>query len=243
MVSQENITSCFNFIPRVKFTADDKHQCVLTTLTSFPFTCRLLFIITTRTSVDSHQLYPRNLFWAVFNCSFFILRISQLGSDVCLLPFVVNMTLRASSHEPGFRDLALPLYIPCKIFDLFIWDGGLARFPRSRFSVSGLKILPYEHFSPVTGMKAGWILAARMASSCTAYCVFHLISIPFNCIDTALRVVKAMVGPKVRIFVFIRICFIYRISSQNSFRGSLTFFHHGNRAKISHMNPKRSWSQ
>lgn len=109
--------------------------------------------------------------------------------------------------------------------------------------VSVLKILPYEHFSPVTGMKAGWILAARMASSCTAYCVFHLISIPFNCIDTALRVVKAMVGPKVRIFVFIRICFIYRILSQNSFRGSLAFFHHGNRATISHMNRKRSWSQ
>lgn len=109
--------------------------------------------------------------------------------------------------------------------------------------VSVLKILPYEHFSPVTGMKAGWILAARMASSCIAYCVFDLISIPFNCIDTALRVVKAMVGPKVRIFVFIRICFIYRISSQNSFRGSLAFFHHGNRAKISHTNPKRSWSQ
>ena len=32
------------------------------------------------------------------------------------------------------------------------------------------KNLPYEHFSPVTGMKAGWILAVRMASSCIACC-------------------------------------------------------------------------
>ena len=96
------------------------------------------------------------------------------------------------------------------------WIGSVPEisvFPTG-ISVSGLKILPYEHFSPVTGMKAGWILAAWMALSCIAYCVFHIIRIPFNCIDTALRVVKAMVGPKVRTFVFIRIWFIYRISSQ-----------------------------
>ena len=110
-------------------------------------------------------------------------------------------------------------------------------------SVSGLKILPYELFSPVTGILAGWILAARMASSFIAYCVFHIISIPFNCIDTALRVAQAMVGAKVRIFVFCHICFVSRISRQNSSRGFLAFFHHGNRAEISHMNPKRNWSR
>ena len=53
----------------------------------------------------------------------------------------------------------------------------------------------YEHFSPVTGMKAGWILVVWMA--CIACCIFHIISIPFNCSDTALRVAKAMIGAKV----------------------------------------------
>ena len=33
---------------------------------------------------------------------------------------------------------------------MIIWEGGL-------------EILPYEHFSLVTGMEAGWILASRMA--------------------------------------------------------------------------------
>ena len=91
--------------------------------------------------------------------------------------------IRASSHEPGFR--ALPELL-CKIFDdIFIWEGGLARFPRSGFfqprsSVSGLEISPYEHFSPVTGIRqneSGINVAARMASSCIACCIFHIISI------------------------------------------------------------------
>jgi len=44
--------------------------------------------------------------------------------------------------------------------------------------VRGLEILFYEHFSQVTGMKAGWILANRMTSSCIACYIFHIISIP-----------------------------------------------------------------
>ena len=35
--------------------------------------------------------------------------------------------------------------------------------------------MPYERFSLVAGMKAGWILAVRMASSCIACCIFHVI--------------------------------------------------------------------
>ena len=35
-------------------------------------------------------------------------------------------------------------------------------------------------------MKAERILAVRMAPSCIACCIFHIISIPFNCSDTAL---------------------------------------------------------
>ena len=39
-----------------------------------------------------------------------------------------------------------------------------------------------------------------------ACCIFHIISIPFNCSDTALRVAKAMIGTKVMIFVFRHVC-------------------------------------
>ena len=41
-----------------------------------------------------------------------------------------------------------------------------------------------------------------MASSSIACCIFHIISIPFNCSDTALRVTDGKIGPKVKIFVF-----------------------------------------
>ena len=61
------------------------------------------------------------------------------------------------------------------------------------------------HFSPVTAMKAGQILAARMTLSCLACCVFYIISIPFNCSDTALRVARSMVGAKV-INMFVLFC-------------------------------------
>ena len=50
------------------------------------------------------------------------------------------------------------------------------------------KRVPYEHFSSVTRMKAGWILASRMVSSCIACCILHIISFPFNCSDAAWRV-------------------------------------------------------
>ena len=39
--------------------------------------------------------------------------------------------------------------------------------------------------------------AARMASSFFPCCIFHIISIPFNCSDTAIRVAKALIGSKV----------------------------------------------
>ena len=86
-------------------------------------------------------------------------------------------------------------------------------------------------------------LAVRMASSCIACCVFHIISIPFNCSDTALRVTDAKIGPKVKIFVFRYVCFVSQIWRQNSYPGSLTFSHLGNRAKISHMNPRQNSSR
>ena len=40
-----------------------------------------------------------------------------------------------------------------------------------------------------------------MALSCIACYIFHIISIPFNRSDTALRVAEAIIGAKVQIFV------------------------------------------
>ena len=56
-------------------------------------------------------------------------------------------------------------------------------------------------FSMCLYERAEWILAVRMASSCIACYIFHIISIPFNCSDTALRVAEAMIVAKVKIFV------------------------------------------
>ena len=115
-------------------------------------------------------------------------------------------------------------------------------FP-TEISVSGLEILPYEHFILVTGMN-GWMNSGSpMASSCIACCIFHIISMPFNCSDTALRVTDAKIGPKVKIFVFRYDCFVSLIWRQNSYPGSFTFSHLGNRAEISHMNLKQNSSR
>ena len=65
----------------------------------------------------------------------------------------------------------------------------------------------------------------------------------FNCSDTALRVAEAMTGAKVITFVFRHVCFVFRIWRQNSSPGSLADSHLGNRAEISHMNPRRNLSR
>ena len=133
------------------------------------------------------------------------------------------------------------LKILCKIFDVFIWEGGLARFPRSR--QAGWKFCHMNTSSRLPGWTAGWILVVRMASSFIACCILHIISIPFNCSDTALRVTDGKIGPKVKIFVFRYVCFVSQIWRQNSYPGSLTFSHLGNRAEISHMNQTRNSSR
>ena len=117
-----------------------------------------------------------------------------------------------------------------------VWAGWVPKI-----SVRGLEILPwYEHFSPVNRMKVGWILAVWMASSCISCFIFQIISIPFNCSDTALRVPEAMIGVKFKIFVFHHVCFVSRqIWCQNSYPGSLAFSHLRNQAEISQMNPRR----
>ena len=100
------------------------------------------------------------------------------------------------------------------------WAGSVPEasvFPTA-ISVSGLKLLSYEHFSPVTGMKARWNLGWHRFAT-YACCIFHIISIPFNCSDTTLRVTKAMIGAKVIILVFRHFCFISQISRRNSSTG------------------------
>ena len=69
--------------------------------------------------------------------------------------------------------------------------------------------------SRLPGWTAGWILVVRMASSFIACCILHIISIPFNCSDTALRVTDAKIGPKVKIFVFRYVCFVSQIWCQD----------------------------
>ena len=146
-------------------------------------------------------------------------------------------SLMASSNEPGrpgwpgFRDLALCSY------ERAGWLG---------FRDLGKRAGNFCHMntsSRLPGWTAGWILAVRMASSCIACCIFHIISIPFNCSDTALGVTDAKIGPKVKIFVFRYVCFVSQIWRQNSSPGSLTFSHLGNRAEISHMNPRQNSSR
>ena len=79
-----------------------------------------------------------------------------------------------------------------------------------------------------------------MASSCISCFIFRIISIPFNCTDTALRVPEAMIGAKFKIFVFHHVCFVSRqIWCQTSYPESLAFSHLGNWAEISQMNPRQ----
>ena len=105
----------------------------------------------------------------------------------------------------------------------------------TEISVSGLEILPYEHFILVTGMNGGmteyWRSGQHRLSMPTVF--FHIISIPFNCSDTASRVTEALIGPKVKILVFHHVCFVSRIWHQNSSLGSLAVSRLGNRAEIS----------
>ena len=67
--------------------------------------------------------------------------------------------LRASSYEPRSRDLASPPN-PLLNFRCVHMRGRAGSVPEisvfpTEISVSGLEILPYEHFIPVTGMNGG----------------------------------------------------------------------------------------
>ena len=78
-------------------------------------------------------------------------------------------------------------------------------------SVSRLEILPYEHFSLVTLDESRINSGGPNAIVLPCLLYFHIISIPFNCSDTALRVAEAMKGKKVKIFVFRHVCCVSQI--------------------------------
>ena len=71
------------------------------------------------------------------------------------------------------------------------WPGSVSQisvFPTG-ISVRGLEILPYEHFSQVTGMNCDGACGARRI----ACSIFYIKSIPFNSSDTALKVAKVII--------------------------------------------------
>ena len=94
--------------------------------------------------------------------------------------------------------------------------------------------MPYEHFIPVTRMN-GEMNSGGLGGIFLRHCLLYFphISVPFNCSDTtALRVTQTMICPKVKIFVFHHVCFVFRFWRQNLSPGSLTFSHLGNQAKF-----------
>ena len=189
-----------------------------------------------------------------------VLRFSCFLIRVETLSIVGQICSRASSYEPGFRGLALPQprsvhmrgqagsvseispYTSASMcsYDRAGWLGSrdLGFFNRDLGKRAGN--FSIWLFIPVTGMKAGWILA-QMASPCIACCIFRIIIIPVNCSDTALRVAKAMIGAKVIIFVFRMSAFLSLCAGTRP-QDHWPSAHLGNRAEISPMNPRRNWS-
>ena len=69
------------------FTSNGNREFVLRDPTSFLFTCRLLFIISTPKLVISRNFLSIRIVFSCFFFSSFIWRNSQLESDVCLFPY------------------------------------------------------------------------------------------------------------------------------------------------------------
>ena len=125
--------------------------------------------------------------WLVERSQPWLHRVFNFYLDSCVLPVGLILDKGKPQLGPLFTspvDRAGPvseitpcLWIHCKIFDLFIWEGGLPLFPRSRSA--RWKIVPFEHFCQVTMMEAGWILRMNSVSSYFACCIFHIIRILF----------------------------------------------------------------
>ena len=125
---------------------------------------------------------------------------------------------------------------PYLCLDLFICQGRLTRFPRSRFFPTGISgrgrgILPYDSSALLPGWKQDefWPRWRRLVFAC---CIFRIISIAINCSDSALRVAKAMIGTKVIIFVFRMSAFLSLCAGTRP-QDHWPSVHLGNRAEIS----------
>ena len=69
---------------------------------------------------------------------------------------------------------------------------------RGAGSVAEIFVFPNRyHGKPGDQDESGMNSDGPMVLSCIACCIFHIISIPFNCSNTTLRVAKAMIGMKV----------------------------------------------
>ena len=83
-------------------------------------------------------------------------------------------------------------------------------------------------------MEAGWILRMNSVSSYFACCIFHIISILFNCIsDTAVSVAKAMMATKVvSLCLMFELLLEFRTTTPPQDRRSSAFSHLLNRAVL-----------
>ena len=175
----------------------------------------------------------------IFNRSFNIMQATLKNWVQHIKTIPRNLLLSASSCESGFRDLAFnsKSFLKLSICHMRGRAGSV-----TEILVSGLEILPYEHFIPVTGMNGGMNSGGPdgIVLHCLLYFPYH--KHPINCSDTALRVTEAMMGPKVRFFVFRYVRLVSPICRQNSSPGSLAFAHlcrnfsHEAKAKFSPVN-------
>ena len=91
---------------------------ICTTWPSLPFACHLMFIISTHKLVVSRNFFFIKIFWAVFICSFSILRNSQFESDVCRVR--LNSIYKATATlDPRLQIRStLPQYENCQIWGM-----------------------------------------------------------------------------------------------------------------------------
>ena len=139
----------------------------------------------------------------------------------------------------------------------------ISLFPNG-ISVSGLKIWPNKHFSPTSfpgsllftpqeerPWERGWLQPGYrdengMNSSNEFWIILHcLLYFPHHKYPIQLqwysyKSCQSYNRRESYNFVFHRVCFVSRILRHNS---SSAFSHLGNRAEISHKNPKWNWSR
>ena len=114
-------------------------------------------------------------------------------------------------------EISLYLWILCKIFDVFTWEGGLARFLTTRVFQPGYREKGWTFCHMNTGTKRDEFWRPRV---CRSYDRFESYSF--------------CVSPRL-------LCFLN--FAPELAPGSLAFSHLGDRAKISHMKPKLNWSR